>query len=143
MRHGHSLMTRPRRLYRRRQPRNVRQRPFCGLCGGPAITPQLGIHRRTFTPQHASHEPVEGGQHPAMSRDRGGWHVIADHCKNSLAGSSSPSSAAALTFDRSTGVAARDDNRRTDNGTLAHVMVSNAMGAPVSSNWKGYWQRAM
>jgi len=35
-----------------------------------------------------------------------------------------------------------EDNRRTDNGTLAHVMVSNAMDAPVSRNWKGYWQRA-
>ena len=35
-----------------------------------------------------------------------------------------------------------EDNRRTDNGTLAHVMVSNAMGARVSRNWKGYWQRA-
>ena len=28
------------------------------------------------------------------------------------------------------------------NGTLAHVLVSNAMDAPVSRNWKGYWQRA-
>lgn len=35
-----------------------------------------------------------------------------------------------------------EDNRRTDNGTLTHVMVSNAMGARVSRNWKGYWQRA-
>ena len=35
-----------------------------------------------------------------------------------------------------------EDNRRTDNGTLAHIMVSNAMGAPVSRSWKGYWQRA-
>lgn len=35
-----------------------------------------------------------------------------------------------------------EDNRRTDNGTLAHIVVSNAMGAPVSRNWKGYWQRA-
>ncbi|PIL14303.1 transposase [Puniceibacterium antarcticum] len=35
-----------------------------------------------------------------------------------------------------------EDNRRTDNGTLTHIMVSNAMGAPVSRNWKGYWQRA-
>lgn len=35
-----------------------------------------------------------------------------------------------------------EDNRRTDNGTLAHIMVSNAMDAPVSRNWKGYWQRA-
>lgn len=36
-----------------------------------------------------------------------------------------------------------EDNRRTDNGTLAHVLVSNAMGAPVSRQWKGYWQRAL
>ena len=35
-----------------------------------------------------------------------------------------------------------EDNRRTDNGTLAHIVVSNAMDAPVSRNWKGYWQRA-
>jgi len=35
-----------------------------------------------------------------------------------------------------------EDNRRTDNGTLAHIMVSNSMAAPVSRNWKGYWQRA-
>ena len=35
-----------------------------------------------------------------------------------------------------------EDNRRTDNGTLAHIVVSNAMSAPVSRNWKGYWQRA-
>lgn len=35
-----------------------------------------------------------------------------------------------------------EDNRRTDNGTLAQIMVSNSMGAPVSRNWKGYWQRA-
>ena len=35
-----------------------------------------------------------------------------------------------------------EDNRRTDNGTLAHTLVSNAMGARVSRNWKGYWQRA-
>ena len=34
------------------------------------------------------------------------------------------------------------DNRRTDNGTLAKVVVSNAMGSPVSRNWKGYWKRA-
>jgi len=36
-----------------------------------------------------------------------------------------------------------EDNRRTDNGTLAHIVVSNAMGAPVSRDWKGYWQRAV
>jgi len=35
-----------------------------------------------------------------------------------------------------------EDNRRTDNGTMAHIIVSNAMDAPVSCNWKGYWQRA-
>ncbi len=35
-----------------------------------------------------------------------------------------------------------EDNRRTDNGTLAHILVSNSMDAPVSRNWKGYWQRA-
>ena len=35
-----------------------------------------------------------------------------------------------------------EDNRRTDNGTLAHIVVSNSMGAPVSRAWKGYWQRA-
>ena len=35
-----------------------------------------------------------------------------------------------------------EDNRRTDNGTLARIVVSNAMHAPVSRSWKGYWQRA-
>jgi hypothetical protein len=35
-----------------------------------------------------------------------------------------------------------EDNRRTDNGTLARKIVANAMGAPVSRMWKGYWQRA-
>jgi len=35
-----------------------------------------------------------------------------------------------------------EDNRRTDNGTQAKIVVSNSMGAPVSRNWKGYWQRA-
>lgn len=35
-----------------------------------------------------------------------------------------------------------EDNRRADNGTLARIVVSNAMGAPVSRTWKGYWQRA-
>jgi transposase-like protein len=35
-----------------------------------------------------------------------------------------------------------EDNRRTDNGTLAQIVVSNAMGSPVSRQWKGYWQRA-
>jgi len=33
-------------------------------------------------------------------------------------------------------------NRRTDNGTLAHVVMSSAMDAPVSRAWKGYWRRA-
>jgi len=33
------------------------------------------------------------------------------------------------------------DNRRTDNGTLAKIVVSSSMGAPVSRAWKGYWQR--
>jgi len=79
MRYALGLMDRPRRLYRRRQPRNVPQRARSGLCVGHAIAPQLGIHRRSFTPQDASHEPVEGGQHPAMSRARIGCQVIADH----------------------------------------------------------------
>lgn len=35
-----------------------------------------------------------------------------------------------------------EDNRRTDNGTMARIVVSNAMSAPVSRDWKGYWQRA-
>jgi hypothetical protein len=35
-----------------------------------------------------------------------------------------------------------EDNRRTPNGDLAKIMVSNSMEAPVSRNWKGYWQRA-
>ncbi|WP_104019493.1 IS1595 family transposase [Roseovarius nitratireducens] len=35
-----------------------------------------------------------------------------------------------------------EDNRRFDNGELAHRLVANSMGAPVSRNWKGYWQRA-
>ncbi|GAA6199213.1 hypothetical protein NBRC116599_04370 [Aquicoccus sp. SU-CL01552] len=35
-----------------------------------------------------------------------------------------------------------EDNRRTDNGTLAQIVVSNAMSTPVSRQWKGYWQRA-
>ena len=29
-----------------------------------------------------------------------------------------------------------EDNRRTDNGTLAHIVVSNAMDAPGSRNWQ-------
>lgn len=35
-----------------------------------------------------------------------------------------------------------EDNRRSDNGELAHRLVANAMGAAVSRQWKGYWQRA-
>ena len=35
-----------------------------------------------------------------------------------------------------------EDNRRFDNGELAHCLVANSMSAPVSRNWKGYWQRA-
>ena len=35
-----------------------------------------------------------------------------------------------------------EDNRRTDNGTLAHGLVENAMLSRVSRNWKGYWQWA-
>lgn len=35
-----------------------------------------------------------------------------------------------------------EDNRRTDNGSLAYGLVQNAMGSPVSRAWKGYWQRA-
>lgn len=35
-----------------------------------------------------------------------------------------------------------EDNRRTDNGGLARLLVGNAMGSRVSRNWKGYWQRA-
>ena len=35
-----------------------------------------------------------------------------------------------------------EDNRRTSNGGLAHGLVANAMGCPVSRVWAGYWQRA-
>ena len=35
-----------------------------------------------------------------------------------------------------------EDNRRTDNGSLARGLVQSAMGSPVSRTWKGYWQRA-
>ena len=35
-----------------------------------------------------------------------------------------------------------EDNRRKDNGALGFGLVQNAMGAPVSRAWKGYWQRA-
>ena len=34
------------------------------------------------------------------------------------------------------------DNRRIHNGELAHRLASNSMDAPVSRQWKGYWQRA-
>ena len=35
-----------------------------------------------------------------------------------------------------------EDHRREDNGTLARKVVANAMAAPVSRQWAGYWQRA-
>ena len=35
-----------------------------------------------------------------------------------------------------------EDKRRESNGALAHGLVANAMGCPVSRAWKGYWQRA-
>ncbi|ABV91797.1 putative transposase [Dinoroseobacter shibae DFL 12 = DSM 16493] len=35
-----------------------------------------------------------------------------------------------------------EDNRRKDNGALASALITNAMDAPVSRRWKGYWQRA-
>ena len=35
-----------------------------------------------------------------------------------------------------------EDNRRSDNGELAHRLVANSMSSPVSRGWKGYWQRA-
>jgi transposase-like protein len=34
-----------------------------------------------------------------------------------------------------------EDHRRESNGTLANIIVRNAMTAPVSRQWKGYWQR--
>ena len=34
-----------------------------------------------------------------------------------------------------------EDHRRESNGTLAGRIVRNAMTAPVSRDWKGYWQR--
>jgi len=36
----------------------------------------------------------------------------------------------------------REDNRRIDNGTQAMMVADAAMDAPVSRNWKGYWQRS-
>jgi transposase-like protein len=35
----------------------------------------------------------------------------------------------------------REDNRRVDNGCQAMMVVEAAMDAPVSRQWKGYWQR--
>jgi transposase-like protein len=35
-----------------------------------------------------------------------------------------------------------EDNRRASNGALAGALVPHAMDAPVSRQWKGYWQRA-
>lgn len=35
-----------------------------------------------------------------------------------------------------------EDHRRESNGTLASRIIRNAMTAPVSRQWKGYWQRA-
>lgn len=35
-----------------------------------------------------------------------------------------------------------EDNRRCSNSELARTVVANAMDAPVSRSWKGYWQRA-
>lgn len=35
-----------------------------------------------------------------------------------------------------------EDNRRVSNGGLAMGLVEEAMAAPVSRMWKGYWQRA-
>ncbi|MBI1394185.1 MAG: IS1595 family transposase [Alphaproteobacteria bacterium] len=34
-----------------------------------------------------------------------------------------------------------EDHRRESNGALANRIVWNAVAAPVSRNWKGYWQR--
>ncbi|MBN2907756.1 MAG: IS1595 family transposase [Rhodobacteraceae bacterium] len=34
-----------------------------------------------------------------------------------------------------------EDNRRTSNGGLAKALVANAMSAPASRTWAGYWQR--
>lgn len=34
-----------------------------------------------------------------------------------------------------------EDHRRDSNGALAGCLVANAMAAPVSRVWKGYWQR--
>ena len=37
----------------------------------------------------------------------------------------------------------REDNRRESNGDQAMVLTGAAMGAGVSRQWKGYWQRAV
>lgn len=36
-----------------------------------------------------------------------------------------------------------EDHRRESNGALAGRIVRNAMAAPVSRTWKGYWQRSV
>lgn len=36
----------------------------------------------------------------------------------------------------------REDHRRVDNGRQAAMVGYAAMGAGVSRQWKGYWQRA-
>jgi hypothetical protein len=36
----------------------------------------------------------------------------------------------------------REDNRRKPNGTQFMNAVGAALGAPVSREWCGYWQRA-
>jgi transposase-like protein len=35
-----------------------------------------------------------------------------------------------------------EDHRRQSNGSLVDAMIGNALAAPVSRLWKGYWQRA-
>jgi transposase-like protein len=35
-----------------------------------------------------------------------------------------------------------EDHRRQSNGALADRLMRNALGAPVSGTWSGYWQRA-
>ena len=37
----------------------------------------------------------------------------------------------------------REDNRRVSNGSQAMMVADAAMDAPVSRQWKGYWQRAV
>lgn len=36
-----------------------------------------------------------------------------------------------------------EDHRRCDNGSNAMTIVAGAMAAPVSRDWKGYWQRGV